>query len=107
MEEDSEDIVETGRDLFKNKVNRHNPMINVPYGSEDESDGSESEDETDEAMNEKHEQNVFNNQNAFGMNVFKQPATKKDNFYMPAQNKDTEVEKETEPKSMFRVAIQN
>jgi hypothetical protein len=50
---------------------------------------------------------VFNNQNAFGMNVFKQPATKKDNFYMPAQNKDTEVEKETEPKSMFRVAIQN
>ena len=72
MEEESEEeVVETGRDLFKKKVNMHNPMINVPYGSEEESYGSE--DESDQAINEKHEQNVFNNQNAFGMTVFAQP----------------------------------
>ena len=85
-------------------------MINVPYGSEDDSYVSESEDETDEAINEKHEQNVFNNQNAFGMSVFGQPAAKtlnKSYASMPDQSKDTGVEKETEPKSMFRIAIQN
>lgn len=66
-----EEVVETGRDLFKQKVNMHNPMINVPFGSDDDS-AYESEEESDQAMNEKHEQNVFNNQNAFGMSVFGQ-----------------------------------
>jgi len=69
MEEESdESVVETGRDLFKKKVDLHNPMINVAYGSEDESYGSD--DISDEDMMDRHEQNVFNNQNAFGMKVF-------------------------------------
>ena len=53
MEEESEEeVVETGRDLFKQKVDRHNPMINGPYGSEDD---SESEDESDEEMDQNYE----------------------------------------------------
>ena len=81
MEDESEEeVVETGRDLFKKKVNMHNPMINVPYGSEEESYGSE--DESDQAINERHEQNVFNNQNAFGMTVFAQPK-KTNHSHMP------------------------
>jgi hypothetical protein len=55
-------------------------MINLPYGSEEESYGSE--DESDQAINERHEQNVFNNQNAFGMTVFAQPK-KSNHSHMP------------------------
>lgn len=35
--ESSEEEAKTGRDLFNKKVNIHNPMINVAYGSEDDS----------------------------------------------------------------------
>ena len=64
-EDSEEEKVDTGKDLFKKQAkNRH-----FGYGSEDDDydseDGSESEESEDH-----HEQNVFNNQNAFGMNVF-------------------------------------
>ncbi len=55
--------IDTGKNLFRGKVKKSTMWQN--YGSEDESDqDEESEDES------AHEQNVFNNQNAFGMQMF-------------------------------------
>lgn len=61
-----EDNAKTGRDLFRQKVTKRNVFFNNGYGSEDDSEYSESESEESDA----HEQQVFNQQNAFGMNVF-------------------------------------
>jgi hypothetical protein len=50
--------------------NHHRVQMSY-YGEEDDYDEEEeSEDEDD-----RHQENVFNQQNAFGMNVFKQPAS--------------------------------
>lgn len=68
---DEEEEKKLGRDLFKKKVAK-----NFFYNYN--SSGSEySEEESEEEDEEAHEQNVFNQQNAFGMNVFAKSAARK------------------------------
>jgi hypothetical protein len=81
----SDELVDTGKDLFKNQLNPNRAM---GYGSEDEDEDEDEDDEESEEESEddsdcddraanKHEQNVFNMQNVFGMSVFGRAAPKK------------------------------
>ena len=113
-DDDKKSKDKTGRNLFKKR--KVGNLFN-DYDDEDESENSE------ESEDSQHEQNVFNQQNAFGMKVM---ATRKkvprkamfnrnfgNRFGQPSmpepevqENKD-EVEKETPPRSCFRISIQN
>lgn len=68
---DEEEHKRTGRDLFKKKVPKNYFLNHNSSGSDEESDEESEEDEN------AHEQNVFNQQNAFGMQVFSQKAVPK------------------------------
>lgn len=58
---DEDEEKKTGRDLFKKKVSKSYFFNNFSSDSEYNDDESEEEDE------DVHEQNVFNQQNAFGL----------------------------------------
>ena len=46
--DDDEKDAKTGRDLFRQKVTNRNVFFNNGYGSEDDSEASESDDESDD-----------------------------------------------------------
>ena len=77
MECDDDKPTDTGRDLFKK---RKVGQLLFDYDDEEESDK-----DSDESEDSQHEQNVFNQQNAFGMNVMN-VRTKKTARKMPARH---------------------
>ena len=66
------EVRDTGRDLFKKRHRANVWDDNSFYGSENDSDQSESESDDDGRV-----ENVFNNQNAFAQNVYKARPAKK------------------------------
>jgi hypothetical protein len=118
-----EEVKDTGRDLFHKK----NAGKNMIYGSEDDSD-YDNESDSDESYQNRQERNAFNQQNAFGMNVFNsnpfprvayaKKAVRGGGLFgnqpnfgaygQPQQEPEedlTSIEKEKPPSSCFRIAI--
>ena len=112
MDADSDDQ-ETDR-KHRHVFDNHQQKANSDgYGSEDDDDYDDSDDDGSDSDSQ-FEHNAFNNQNAFGIQVFSKKAAPKKTAWKGmgisqiTAAADTEPAKEVvaeEPKSMFRIAI--